>query len=905
MNFARKNRLKYFFLRVVAALGCAFVLAILLPVAAKPIFFSFFPVNFNNSFSDTALPLPHTDTLPHVKKDSLLKDTTIRTHVDTVFLPKLSKDSLDAPVKAEAKDSIVLDVPEKKFYLYGEASTVYKDISLKAAQISVDQSQGILNAKYALDTAGNRIGKPLFKQADQSFESDSIQYSFKNKKAAIYNTVSQQGNGFVYSNRAKKDADNSIYSYGAAYTTCDLDTPHFRLVAKKVKVIPNKLMVSGPAHLEIEGIPTPLFIPFAIFPITQGQRTGILPPTYEVNLQKGIGLVGGGYYLGLGDHFDLTLRGDLYSYGSWNLTINPSYRRRYRYAGNFNLSIANTRFGDPKTPDFNQSKDFRILWSHSMDSKARPGISFSASVNAGTSTFNQYNVINPALRLNNTLSSSIAFSKTWQGKPFNLTLSANHNQNTSTRQVFITLPEAAFTVNTVYPFQSKNFSGAPKWYEKIGLSYTMNARNTVDFVDTTLFTKTMFDRFQAGVQHQVPINFSLQLLRNLTFSPNINYTERWYSKRFIKSWNEAEQKLDTAVQRGFFATREVSAGVSFSTALYGMAQFKSGKIRAIRHVVRPNIGFNYKPDLAAKDYYRVRIKNDTTSFDQLFSYYDGTLFGPPSLGRFGGISFGVDNNLEMKVFSKNDTTRQGKKVKLLDGFGINGSYNMAADSNRLSVFTVYARTLLFDKINISATGVIDPYAKDARGRVIRDTYVWQVGKPSIGKLTNGSISMSTSFKSKEKGEKKKAPASGEAPATSLEQQQQRLQQLYKTPGLDADFSIPWRLDLSYSVSFNKQPRFNFLGDTTIVSQSLSFNGDFNLTPKWKIGLTSGFDFLNRQLTYTTVSISRDLHCWQMAINIVPMGTYRSFSITISPKDGVLRDLRINRTRTFIDTFQQR
>ncbi len=656
-----------------------------------------------------------------------------------------------------------------------------------------------------------------------------------------------------------------------------------------------------------------MFIPFAIFPITQGQRSGILPPQYVVNAQKGVGLENGGYYVGLGEYFDLTMRGSVYSYGSWSMTATPTYRKRYKYNGGLNLSVATTRFGDPEVKsEFTRSRDFRVTWNHSMDSKARPGVNFGANVNFGTSTYNTFNTFDYASRVNNTIGSSISFSKTWQGKPYNLTMSLNHQQTLAQRDVFISFPDAAFNVNTIYPFQPKELVGTPKWYQKIGVSYSTVLRNSATFKDSMFLKKEMFDRLQTGMQHTLPVSFSIPI-GTFTLSPGINYSEYWYTRSMTRTWNAHKFNpatdtlggLDTTYQTGFFAARQASASVSLSTAVYGMYTFKKGsKIKAIRHVMRPTMSLSYQPDLAGKSYYNVQYGFDSTDFTRA-SHYEGSVVGVPAEGKAGLISFGLDNNLEMKVASKKDTSAaKEKKIKLLDGFGINGSYNLMADSFKLSTFSIYARTNLFDKLNISASGNLDPYVVDNRGHRL-DKYVFSSGQLSLGRLTNANITMSTSFqssdkKSKEKEQQKDDLINQENNDAAFQAQQRQMEMVRNNPGEYVDFDIPWRIDLSYSLTYSKSIIPDSGGVVVNFNQYVNFNGDFSLTPKWKVGLNSGFDFINRQIAYTNMYISRDLHCWQMSINLIPFGTYRQFSITISPKSGLLRDLRINRTRQFYD-----
>lgn len=842
-----------------------------------------------------------TDTLLPAIRPLQTLQTPDSLQLDTSAI-RLSKDALDAPVQYQAADSIVMDMQTQKIYLFNKARTTYKNYALKADRINLNQHTSIVTAYYVLDSLGQPHEPPVFKDGEQTFLSDTIKYDFKTKKGIIFNTTTQQGEGFLHSEKSKIVNNNTVFGANGWYTTCDLDTPHFAIHIGQAKVIANKLIVARNAELEFEGVPTPLYLPFFIFPLSTGQRTGLLPPAYTVTQQKGIGLTGLGYYLGLGPYFDMTIRGDVYSYGSWDITINPTYRKRYRYSGSLNLSIANTRFGDPKTPDFQHSKDFRIMWSHSIDPKAHPGINFSASVNAGTSTYNLYNVTDPAIRLNNTLNSSIAFSKTWQGSPFNLTLSASHSQNTSTRQVNIAFPQLTFTMNTIYPFQSRNFSGIPKWYQKIGIGYNMQASNSVSFVDTEFLKPSFFKKFQSGIQHSIPISLSLPAFKYFTFSPSIGLSQTFYTRKMFLHFNPKLNRLDSTYQYGFFPTTQLTTGASFSTRLYGLVQFKHGKIRAIRHVLTPTIGVSYQPDLGSKYYYMVQV--DTSGYKQQVSVFDGSIYGPPAYGRFGGLNFGINNNLEMKVFSKKDTVNHEKKVQLLNTFSINSAYNFYADSLKLSPISLSASTTLFDKINLSASGVIDPYVQDSTGRDI-NRYVWQTGRYTIGKLRSGNIALSTSFRSQANEKKSSSETTQEnatPEVTTLQQEQEMLARPRNFADM-VDFSIPWSLNLSYSLSFNRTRTPDYKRDTTIFNQSLIFSGDFNLTPKWKVSISSGFDFRLKQLTYTTINLTRDLHCWRMNISIIPYGFYKSFSITINPVAGVLHDLKFNRTRQFYDLFQ--
>ncbi|NIG57739.1 putative LPS assembly protein LptD [Chitinophaga sp. Cy-1792] len=871
------------------------------------------PVTAPLTLKDTAI-VPKSGDSGAIKLagDSTFRDST-RITVDTFKLPVASKDSLDATVTAKAQDSMVLMIKEKQFYLYGNANVKYKTVDLTASKVAFDQNSGVMSATQTKDTAGKFIGRPVMNDGGQSFESDTVEYNFMSQKAMIFNTKSVYGEGYVHSEKTKRMADNTIFGFKNGYTTCDLDTPHFSFRAKKIKVIPDKLIVSGPANLEIQGIPTPLFIPFAIFPITQGQRSGLLPPQFVVNQQKGMGLENGGYYFGMGEHLDLTVRGDVYSYGSWSMTASPTYRKRYKYSGGLTISFANTRLGDPSVKqEFVNSKDFHVMWNHSMDSKARPGINFGASVNFGTSSYNQYNVYDYSTRVNNNIGSSISFSKTWQNKPYNLTVSLSDNQNLQTRDVSLTFPDANFSVQTIYPFQPKEVIGTPKWYQKVGISYTNQFRNQAYFKDSVFGKQAMFDALQTGMQQTVPISFSIPVMKAFTLSPGITFNEYWYTKKITKQFNpnkfnygtQTNGALDTIYTPGFYALHDLNTSLTLATALYGMYDFgANSKIRKIRHVMRPSIGMSFRPDLSAGAYYNMVY--DAQGNTARTSYFQGSVIGVPSEGTFGGINFGLDNNLEMKVYSKKDTSaNHEKKVKLLDGFGFNFNYNFIQDSFKLSPISLYARTNLFDKLNISASGTLDPYVIDAAG-IRHDKYVWNEGKISPGRLTNASVTMSTSFTSKDKKAQSKLKEldslqNAQDPTMLQAAQQRQLQQIRNHPGEYVDFDIPWRLDLSYALSYTNQVLPDSGGFVKRITQYVNFNGDFSLTPKWKIGMNSGFDFTNMKIAYTNMYISRDLHCWQMSINLVPFGQLRQFSITINPKAGILRDLRINRSRQFYD-----
>lgn len=835
------------------------------------------------------------DTIPAIKNDTGTK--TIQ-KVDTLNI-KISKDSLDAPVSYAASDSMVLDVPTKKIKLYNKSNTKYKDLNLSAYEIELDQENQLITATYSTDTAGNMVGRPKFIQAENNMDSDSITYNFKTQKGITRSTYTTQGEMFVYGEKIKKVSENEYFALRGRFTTCNYDTPHFAFVTPKLKLVNKKLAISGPIHPEFEGVPVPVYIPFGFFPLSQGRHSGLLPPQFTANEQFGIGLEGLGYYKVLNDNFDVTLRSDIYSYGGYRLNFTPTYRVRYRYQGQFNFAYQNTRFlSDAGLKEYETNKSFNVYWSHSVDSKARPGTSFSANVNAGSTKFNRYVTNNPTQNFQNQLSSSINYSKNWDNK-YNLSISANHNQNNNTRLVNLSLPNITFAATTVYPFQRKEFVGEPKWYEKLGVGLNSNIGTQASFYDSLFSFRNLIDTFQWGASHNIPITLSLPALGPLQIAPGISYQEKWYARQFIRDWNG--KKVDTVIKKGFYTARDVSFSLGINTALFGTFGFgKNSRIKAIRHVVRPSLSINYKPDLARHDYYSAQI--DSTGRTYRFSPYDGSIFGAFGEGKFGGIGFGIDNNLEMKTRSKSDTAETAdRKVKLIDGFGFNGGYNLMADSFKLSPFNLYLRSTLFEKINITAGAVIDPYGVDKTGFRV-NKYTWQGDQFSLGRITNGNIAISTSFRSKEKESRKKTDSlnaieQGLQPMT-MEEQQSQLNYIRNNPAEFADFNIPWSINVSYSLNFSRVFMADYSGFKTEVNSNISLNGDFNLTPKWKMGMNSYYDFKTSSIQSLTMFLSREMHCWQMSINVTPVGPVRYFNITINPKSGLLRDIKVNRSRYF-------
>ncbi|MEP7239091.1 MAG: putative LPS assembly protein LptD [Ferruginibacter sp.] len=898
MNQLNKGKAKY--ILVLAMLLMLF--SITLNCSAS----CFNTIDFHSFLTNDTVPVNRPDTQKLKNKNQTepvvgnkIADTTIIVKTDT-FSFKPSKDALDAPVVYHADDSMVMDIPAKKIILYGKQTSVkYIDNELYAPRIEFDQATSLVSAYLVKDSNGNVISFPRFNQADFKTQSDSIKFNMKTGKGITKGTYTQQGELFVYGERIKKVDANVFYAYRGRFTTCNLDTPHFSFVSKRIKFINKKMAITGPVHPEVENVPIPVYLPFGIYPLSTGRHSGILAPTFTANEQLGLALEGLGYYKVISDQWDAVLRGTIYSYGGWTANISPRYFKRYRYVGNLSVDVLHLR-----DLDKSGARSFNVRWSHSSDTKARPGVSFNASLNAGSSGFNSAVPNSPQRNFQNQLNSSITYSKIWKDKPFNLNISGNHNQNTNSKLININLPDIGFNVNTLYPFRRKEVIGQYKWFENIGIALNTNVRSLSSFYDTLgNFFNEFAKNYQWGAAHNVPITLSLPQVGNFQFSPSISYQEKWYQERFTRSWDNSNKKLDTTITKGFYTAREMSFGMGMSTRIFGMFTFKKkSKVQAIRHEIRPSASVSYKPDMNRQHWYTTQA--DTFGNFRRYSVYERGVFGAFGEGKFGGLSFGIDNNIQMKVRNRKDTGDAAvKKITLIDGLSINSAYNFLLDSFKLSPFNINMRTNLFDKISISASAVVVPYLTNSTGEFI-DKLVWNK-RVALGKLTSANIALQTQFKGGDKNEKLPVNTQQNSQLNSisglpLNEYQQEAAYINNNPGEFANFNIPWSLSFSYALNYNRIPNGFGTGYKGFFTQNVNWTGSLNLTSKWQIGLTGSYNITLKELGLLSMYLTREMHCWQMAINISPVGRYRSFNISISPKSGLLRDLKINRTRYFYD-----
>lgn len=806
---------------------------------------------------------------------SLIPKDTIKNTAST----KQKKTDLEDEVNYHARDSIRFSVEEKKVYLYGDAQINYQDIELKADYIIIDQVTKEVYAEGTIDSTGKMIGKPQFKSGDQNFTAKRMRYNFDTEKGKILDVITQEGEGNIRGETVKKAADDSYYIKDGGYTTCDAEEPHYMIAAKKLKVIPNDKVVSGPAFLMFEGVYTPLVIPFGWFPNKSGRKSGIIFPEYGESPSQGFFFRNFGYYFNLGDKIDLAATGDVYTGGSYGVRLNSNYRKRYKFNGSIELSHNSLRNSDPEFPDYTVQNNFFFKWRHQQDPKARPSTTFSADVNAGTNTnFSNSLTTNTQDFLTNTFRSSIAFTKRWPGKPFNLSLNMSHNQNTQTRQVTVTLPQIAFNVQRFYPFKRKIQVGKQRWYEKIGLTYSLNTENRLTTIDTSFFTRSSLGKLKNGVRQTVQANTSFKAFKYFTVSPSVSYNERWFFQRLDKGWDNELQEEWADTTYGFYSNRDVNASINMNTTLYGLVQFKKGAIRGIRHVFNPRVGFSYRPKLTDNEVGYFGPNGTLSSYH----HDDLSLYGKAPTFNNGSFNFGFGNTLEMKVRSKKDTITGYKKVKILEALNVSSSYNLFADSLNLSDININGRTTLLERLNVNFTMNFTPYAQDTLGRKINKWLIDDTGE--LTRLTNATLNLTFNLNGQSKSKDYQSDKGTSEELAQINAQRRGY----------IDFNVPWNLFVGYNLAAtNVQSEYE-------LSQFISFSGDVSITPKWKIGFSSGYDFQRNDLTQTSVSIYRDLHCWEFSMSWVPFGTLQSWSFDLKVKSSILQDLKLSRRKDWYD-----
>ncbi len=825
----------------------------------------------------------------HIPNLLILRSDTIPAKDSTKKVKK--KQAFEDPIFSTAKDSMVYSLDGKKVFLYGDATVNYQNIELKAQYIEFDMEKKQVFARGIPDSTGKNAGRPIFKEGTQTYTMEDIYYNFNSKKAKINGVISEQDGGFMHSEATKLMPDKSINFVGGKFTSCDQLHPHFYIAISKGKVIPNSKIISGPAYLVLEDVPLPIGIPFGFFPNSKKRANGIIIPEYGEELRRGVFLRGGGYYLGITDNMDLRLTADIYSFGSWGIHSQSNYKKRYKYSGSFNVGYSKI-FTDTDT-----TTTYNIQWNHTQDQKASPNSTFSANVNFGSTNNNRYNAQSIDKIHENTINSSINYSRKFVGTPFNMSTSLTHSQNNQTKLVNINFPRVTLSMDRVYPFKKESNTGSPSWYEKIGFSVNSNLDNRVAVLEKDLFKKSILNKMNTGINHVIPVSTSFNMLKFITVSPNVNYSESWHLKTIRRHLDQDTKKVVEDTIPGFRRAYQYSTGASMSTKIYGMFNFGKNKpIQAIRHVITPSINISYSPDFSDPRYGFYKTYHDSTGKLQKYSIFSRGVNTGPGQGRSGNIGFGIGNNLEMKVRSSKDTVNNSKKIKILERLDFSSGYNLLADSCNLAPITFSGGTKLFDKISINFGGKFDPYSLNSKktSRIRKFEYN-TTGK--LARLTDANISFDFSLNSSKKD---KAPTNNRIPGDDniLETNPndsefgKSMTTNYNNP--QVDFNIPWNLRVNYIFNYSKQ------SIKKTITQTLGFGGDFSLTPKWKIGFQSGYDIKNRKLTTISLNISRDLHCWEMHMTIIPIGNYKSYSFQINVKSSMLQDLKWKKQDSYID-----
>ena len=833
---------------------------------------------------------------------------------DTVNVVKEEKPSvgLESRVEYEATDSLRFNIDQQMVYLYKEVDINYEDINLKSGYVDINFKSNLVYAEGLEDTAGIKRGLPVFAQGGQEFQAKTMKYNFTSKKGLINEVVTQEGEGYIHGKTIKKMPDNEVNISKGSYTTCPpCENRDYEFRYFKSKVIPGKRIVTGPAYLVIEDVPTPLFIPFGIFPNRAGQKSGIVIPTWGESQNRGFYFEGGGYYWAINDYIDLKLVGDIYTGGSWAIKPSSRYKKRYKFSGNFDFVYSINITGDKYTPSYQRSRDYSIRWVHRQDPKARPSGKFSADVNLRSSKSNFFNPTSAQDYLSNTFQSSISYQTNFANKYF-LTINANQSQSTIDNMMDFTLPQVNFTVSRFYPLRRKKQTGKRRWYENISVDYNMNAKNSFSVPDSLLFTSDVFDQMRNGIQHNIPVSSSVKVLKHLTWTNSINMRDRMYFESIRKNWVDTVftptdtipgyVKTDTV--EGFRNAFNYDYRTSFSTKLYGIVQLgKKSPLRAIRHVFTPTFGFSFQPSFGGSGWGYWESYYDPRSDQNVdYSVFEGSLYGTPPREASTRFNFSFANNLEIKVRSRKDTVTGTKKIPIIDNFAVSGSYDFTKDSLKLSKISMSGRTRLWQGFDIMYRSTWDPYVLSEDGTRNLDKFEWDVNRRLLRLMNtrwdfslNFSLNPNTFKKEEEKKEEFEEPE--EATADDIDNIKQNIEDYI-------NWNIPWSLNISYSLGISRTRDYvnDELQVTENLTQTLSLRGDINLTPKWKIGFLTGWDFEAADVSYTSLNIYRDLHCFEMRFNWIPIGPRQSWNFGLNIKADILQDAKLEKKRDFRDRF---
>lgn len=890
------------------------------------------------------------DTIPSKSKienvDSLIKQKNQATQWNDSLaqaedsLNRLKRSTLEDPVAYEAKDSIVFIMDSKNAYLYGSGKVEYQNITLASENITMNMDSSIVHAVGVADSLGRLYGKPIFKQGKDEYESETMSYNFDSRKGFITKVTTEQQEGFLYSEESKKGDNNELYLRHGKYTTCDQEHPHFYIALSRAKVHPGKDVFSGPAWLVVEDVPLPLAIPFAYFPFTSKYSSGFIMPSYGDENTRGFYLRDGGYYFAVNDYWDLKLTGEIFTKGSWGLGAQTTYKKRYKYSGNFYFNYQVTKTGEKNLPDYTVTKNFKLQWRHQQDSKMNPNSSFSASVNFATQSYEKNNLTslyNPTSYSQSTRTSSISYSRSFPKIGLSISSSFNITQNMRDSTLSLTMPNLSISLSKFYPFKRKVLVGKQKWYEKISMSYSGTLSNSISTKEDQILHSSLIKDWNNGMRHTIPISSSFTVFKYINIVPSFDYTERWYTKKVNQSWNTDRQILEKDTIYGFNRVFNYSLGVSANTKIYMFYEpnqkIWGDKIQKIRHVITPSISFRYAPDFSTSKYgyYKTYTKTDSEGNVSIVEYspFAGSLYGVPGPGRTGSVSFDLGNNLEMKIKNDNDSI---KKISIIDELGANISYNMASKTQPWSNLSTRLR-LKWGKftLNLNSTWATYAYEFDKNGNVIVGNRTeWSYGR--FGRFQGMSKNFSYTFNNQTLKKWKKSfrklffgeedddytenNEANEDEKNDIEMEETDNRKGIKNnngskEGLDEDgymiFNIPWSFSISYGITMTEDRSRNInvknMRYPYKFVHNLNFSGNVKLSSNWNINFTSGWDFTTKELTMTTVNISRDMHCFNISAGFV-FGPFTSYHVTMRANASTLTDaLKYDKKSSYSSSIQ--
>lgn len=815
-------------------------------------------------------------------------DSTKTLNMDT--LDADDQQALDHKVIYNARDSIRYETKGQKVYLFGDSYVEYEGMSIKAEYIVVDNEKNTIKATGTKDSLGKAVGSPVIKMEGQESGVDSLIYNVKTKKGKMYGIKTKEGELILLGSEVKKDSNDVVYMKDLKCIPCQYEDSRTIFRAKKAKIIPNDKIVTGPMYLEIGGVPTPLGLPFGYFPNTKQRHSGILIPTFNSSEVLGYNLKDGGFYWGISDQTDMTIRGDIYTNGSWALRTLNNYNINYKYTGSLSLGYSEFRSGEREIPasamlptSFGKQKDISITWTHTQDQKNNPSIRFSSNVNIKTSKYNKYNALNTGQYLSNTFYSNINFTKTF--KSSSLSIGARHDQNTQTKLMNLSFPELTFNVNRFYPFKREGRTKQNP-LDKLGISYLFEARNTLSGYDSAIFKGDISDNLKYGVRHSIPISTNVTVLKYFTLTPSLNLNAMMTTKTTEKYFIPDSNKVYSRTIKEFKTGYDANFNTALTTKVFMDYLFRSKRIKQIRHMLIPTINYLYRPNYGAENFgfYQTVRTSTLSSYQARYSVFENAMFPGPPDGEQNNIGINLNNTIDAKVRQNTDTGFTYKKVQILQNLTLNGNYNFAAENFKMSAITVSGRTKVWKFFDVLFNSNFDPYAIDPDTKRRIDKYSFAVSN-KLARFTNGNAAVNASFSSNtlqtmrpKKPDLTNAAEKGAAPTNTAQTQAQ----------------LPWNLNMYYNINFAK--------DTVKVNtiQTLSFSGDIAITKNWKLGVTSGYDFTGKTLSYTSLNLYRDLRCWEARIDWVPFGFRKSYSLTINLKTSMLSDVKIPRQRQWYD-----